>query len=136
MAELTLVLVPHLAGASAGHPAVEAATRELYADGSETLGVKTSLVGHPPEDGAKGALQDLTFAISAPGAIAGLVRVFRLWLARDRRRSIDVTIARPGAESTKLHVSGDSVSLEALQQVVDSALRAERDKDPTASDDA
>jgi hypothetical protein len=127
VAELTLTITPRLSGASVVHPAVESALHELVADAQHAAGVKLSIVDREATPGHKGTLQEVALALTAPGAVAGVVQIFRLWLGRDRRRSIDVSINRPGQDPVELHVSGDGISLDALQKAVDSAIQADED---------
>jgi hypothetical protein len=67
---------------------------------------------------------ELVVSVSASGGIASLVRVARLWLSRDRRRSLKVTVQTAGTLTT-YEVSGDDISVGALRDALNAAIRAQ-----------
>jgi hypothetical protein len=65
---------------------------------------------------------------------AALVRGWRLWLQRDRRRSLRVTVKEAGELKTEIIINGDNVSLETLENAIGAAAssdRQESDGSPT-----
>jgi hypothetical protein len=57
-----------------------------------------------------------------------IVQLFRLWLERDKRRSVEVTINRPGAaEPTVIQVTGEQVSLDVLTAALHAAVELAQD---------
>ena len=86
-----------------------------------TLGQRTLA----PAAGTKGGWEQIFITVSSSAAV---VRLFRLWLQRDRRRSITVEIESEQDEAVTLTVNGEAVSLDALQRAVDAALKQSRKK--------
>ena len=116
-------LSPQLTGVSQGHPAYEQAIAELMDATAEVPSVTTRFEGSTDSAaGTKGAAQDIAVVLSTPGSIAALVACWRLWLKRDRDRSIDVTIEEAGAPATRVHVSGSSISMTAIELALTEAL--------------
>ena len=81
----------------------------------------------PAEGGSKGPLTELVISVSASGGAASLVKLVRIWLARDRRRSLKVTIQTTGTQATgtlmTYEISGDGVSDETLRHALEAAAR-------------
>ncbi len=68
--------------------------------------------------GAKGQLADLVVLLGGPASIGAVVRIFRLWLERDRRRWLALTIdAGDGAPRT-IKIEGDAISERTLHDAV------------------
>ncbi len=111
----TLAVEPILDGLERGHPAHRAATTEL-------LDVSPKTTAAPVDSvlGAKGPSSDLVWQLApaAPVIAAALVRGWRLWLQRDRRRSLRITVKESGATRTEIIINGDNVSLETLENAV------------------
>lgn len=138
------VISVSLPGVDPGHSAFQAAYAELLED----LGTAPSLrprerdlpAGAPSCDGGfKGLLTELVVSLSAPGSIAALVKIVQIWLARDRRRSLKVTVHTTGTRATgtqtTYEISGDGVSVETLRHALEAAAQANpAADDPAASD--
>lgn len=124
--QLTLRITPGMEGLARSHPAAIQATEELYADIRRSPG---TLIEERDTERAqpstKGALQELLLSPESAGAAWAAVKVVKLWLARDRRRTLTVTIDRPGHERQTIHASGDSISVEALERAVHDVVGAE-----------
>jgi len=125
MKEYTLTVEPILDGLQPSHPAHRAATMELL-----NLSPKPTtevLTGSP---GSKGVSQDLVWQLapSAPVVAGALVRAWRLWLQRDRRRSLRVTLNESGAPKREILVDGENISLETLESAIGAVL--DRDDEP------
>lgn len=70
-----------------------------------------------------GVLQELVLIASAPSSAATVVSLVRLWLKRDRHRSISLKIRPSGKEPVTVEASGDNLSLATLEKVIDSTFR-------------
>jgi Effector Associated Constant Component 1 len=104
-----------------GHTAAQAGIGELFADLKDVPELRAS--EHETGEGdRKGVASELLVSLGTPGAIAGLVRIVRLWLSRDRRRSLTVTI-RDTADGTSITVAGDHISTETLASALDAATK-------------
>jgi hypothetical protein len=112
------------------NPAFELATQEFVSDARETPELDVSErrrsasdegVATPVTKG--GILQELVLIASAPSSAATVVSLCRLWLKRDRHRSISLNIKRPGKKPVAVEASGDNVSLGTLEKVIESAFR-------------
>jgi hypothetical protein len=111
-----------IAGLSDDHSAFQAATREFASDARQMRDVtlKERDVGSP---GGKGFLQEFALIPSGPSAAWAVVQLVKLWIGRDRRRSIQVTIKRPGKEPIVVEASGDSLSQQTLDKAIHDALQ-------------
>lgn len=108
----------------ADHPAVDSAIEDLRAEaraGREVI-VEELVVSAP---GEKGAVIKWVAKALTPGGDSAIVRLFELWLGRDRRRSAEVTISVPGsADPTVIKVTLENGSLEALSKALEVASEA------------
>lgn len=124
MAEARLTI--SLAGLRDDHPAAQAALGELVGDlrSEPQLRTKESSAAFGV---GKGAPPELIVSLSA-ATVAGLARIVSLWLNRDKRRSIKVSLRTPTSERN-ISVEGDQISVKALTAALDAALKLEQ---PTA----
>jgi hypothetical protein len=103
---------------------LRSAAAELVADLRELdgLGVTWDSI---PAPGTKGQWSDLVVALGGPSAIGGAVRVFHLWLNRDRRRSLALTRDNGDGKLLTIELSGETISdqtvRDAIQRMVDTA---------------
>jgi hypothetical protein len=110
-------------GVPKDHPAHMQAAEEFLSDVHDEPGLVVKQESAATQRSLrKGGIQDLVLAPGSAGAAWAVVRITKLWLARDRRRTIDLSISRPGSEPLTVHASGESVSLEALENTVRRAL--------------
>jgi hypothetical protein len=72
--------------------------------------------------GGKGVPVELIVSLSTPGTVAGLARIVNLWLHRDRRRSLKVSV-QTAADEKVVSVAGDEISVEALTAALNAALK-------------
>jgi hypothetical protein len=122
MENYTLVAVPILEGLQPSHPAHRAAMMELLQ--SEPKPATETSDGAP---GSKGVSHDLVWQLAptVPVTVGALVRAWRLWLQRDRRRSLHITVKESGATKTEFEVSGENISLESVEKAIEAALDRE-----------
>jgi hypothetical protein len=107
-----------LSGLGPDHPAVRAATEELLVDLSSGAGLTFS-DGGTPEPGTKGWVHDLMFAAGSTGAIGSVVRIFHLWLKRDRRRSLTLSKYVDGGHVLNIEITGDPISEETVRAAIE-----------------
>ena len=120
MAKVEAKLDVHLEGLGSDHPASQAAMDELLSD----LKSVTELEAEEREansDGSKGVMVELVVSLGAPGSIAGLARIMQLWLGRDMRRSLTVSVRNAGKE-TVVAIEGDHISADAVVNALRSAV--------------
>ena len=113
-----------LEGLERTHRAHEAAVHELTEYAHETPGVAVVEATGEATDGAKGSWEPLVLSVASPTAT---VAIFRLWLQRDRRRSVKVKIHSGKQAPVEVEADGENISLHALQSAVEAALKAARD---------
>ena len=112
-------------GVAGGHPAYLQAAEEFVHDIREQPGIAVAeRAAAAPPSGAKGAVQELILAPGTATLALAAVKIMKLWLSRDRRRTIDININRPGSEPVTLHASGEHISLDVLEETVRRALDA------------
>ena len=112
-------VIPGLAEVDANHPALIDAADELEAD--LRIDAPSALADEAvATDGTKGLIQDLILNIGGSGAAGGLaVRALRIWLERDRRRSLKVVHkSSDGAVLAEVELSGDGISTETLNRAL------------------
>jgi hypothetical protein len=118
---MTDVLVEFdLAGLRSDHPAAQVAHRELLAD----LRTDPRLEAREQSGqiaAGKGLPVELIVSLGGTsGALAAVARILKLWLQRDRRRSVKVSVRTPAGE-TIVSVEGDQISTETLAKALESA---------------
>lgn len=99
------------------HPSVQAAINELKTDlrdAPSSVDVREAAL---PDKGTKGSISDIIIAMGTPAGIAGVARIFHLWLSRDKHRSLLLT-HRSGGRETVIEIDGENVSAETVDQAV------------------
>jgi hypothetical protein len=108
-----------VAGLEAGHTAALDALDELFADLKSVPELKAAerdAAGH----GGKGALAELIVGLGSTGSIAAFARIVRLWLERDRHRSLTVSITE--RETGKvIKIEGENISIGTLTEALGAA---------------
>jgi hypothetical protein len=129
MAIAEAVLEVRFAGLGLQHSAAHAGIAELMADlrGTPKLRAREHA---ETENGLKGAPVELLVTLGASGTVAGLTRIVRLWLSRDKRRSLTVRLQN-SAKETVVSVEGDQISVDALTKALDSAIKLDQDSLPS-----
>lgn len=122
-----------LEGIGLEHSAAQAAIGELISDLTSVPELKARQRG-VADAGTKGAPVDLVVSLGVQGTIVGLVQIIKIWLGRDRRRSLTVSITNDD-DKTVVHVEGEQVStstlteaLRAAKLTVDTSSPAEPDR--------
>jgi hypothetical protein len=124
---IEVVMDVQLPGVDPAHPAFQGAVGELLADLRTVPALRARERDVPAERGSKGPLTELALSVSASGGMAALVRIVRIWLDRDRKRSLKVTVTT--TKKTKTYdISGDGVSVETLKQALNAAIRTPDEK--------
>lgn len=130
MASIRIGIRPGLAGLNADEEPLRASTRELVTD-LRSEGLPPVEAGqHQP--GSKGQIAELMITLGGPTtAVAAAVRIFHLWLKRDRRRSLTLTIDRGSGRPSVIRIEGEAVSerlvSDAVQKLVDGADEGPRE---------
>jgi hypothetical protein len=127
--QLQIGIEPRMNGIKADHPAHEQSIEELLSELHGLPGVAITKRDRTHHGSAgKGVLQEIFLIPGGTTAALGAVKIIKvkiikLWLSRDRRRSIDITISRADSEPLTIHASGDNLSLEALEGTFRQALK-------------
>jgi hypothetical protein len=74
-----------------------------------------------PEEGAKGAIDQLVIALGSVGVFGAVVECFRAWLGRDRNRRIDVRWVENGVERS-VTLTGEAVDVKTVQEIAKAAV--------------
>jgi hypothetical protein len=116
-----------LAGIGLGHPAAQAAIGELLADlrRAPQLPVREF---ETSSEGVKGGSLEILVTLGTSGAIASLVQIVKLWLTRDRRRSLVISV-RNSADGVDINIEGEQISVAALTQALASTAKLDRTAD-------
>jgi hypothetical protein len=73
-----------------------------------------------PVAGQKGGIETIILALGTSGAIAAAVEIMKAWLARDKKRSLELAVDRGGRKET-VSVSG-TVDAATLTKFMEKAL--------------
>jgi hypothetical protein len=119
-----VVINPHLPGVDPGHSAFQAARAELLEDLGTVSSLRAREQDLPTDGGSKGPLTELVVSISASGGIAALVKIVQLWLGRDRKRSLQVTV-QTTENKTTYDISGEGISIETLRDALQAAVQTQ-----------
>lgn len=117
-----IVIAIDLPGVDPGHPAFQACRAELIDDLRTVPSLQARERDVPSDGGSKGPLTELVVSVSASGGIAAVVKIVRIWLARDRKRSLKITV-QTTAHVTKYDISGENISIETLRDALEAAVR-------------
>ncbi|MFF3642177.1 hypothetical protein [Streptomyces sp. NPDC002564] len=123
-----------VAGVDADHPLAQHAYEEFREEADAVAGLITEERATPVA-GQKGAWTELVLAFGSLGAGHGVVNLIRLWLERDQKRSVEVTVTKPGEEPFTVRGSGEKVSLGLLEQAVKAAVEGATAPKPTTEDE-
>lgn len=135
-----ITLHPGLSTLTAADEPLQRATGELIADLRDVIGLRVT-EEDAPGTGHKGGLTDLVIALGGPSVVAGVVTVVRLWLSRDRRRSLTLRAARPGEEPLWIEITGDNIAERTVHEAflrllggsepIEPGLDSDSEPDPT-----
>lgn len=127
MAEITVDA--DIRGIDRAHPALRAAWGELLADLRATPGLRAQEHDVADEGAVKGKgwETELIVGLTGTGTVTGLVQALKLWLARDRRRSVTVTVRSDGQEAS-YEIAGENISTGTLQAALDVAVQRDHGK--------
>jgi hypothetical protein len=121
MAEV--VIAGGIRDVDAGNSAAQRAWAEIRADLRSVPGlrieerpVKTD--GEPK----KGWETDLIVGLTSTGTITGLVQVFKLWLGRDRRRHLKLTVSSTPDGGKVIEVDADNASTDLVRNALEAAF--------------
>ncbi|MFJ7062083.1 hypothetical protein ACIQVA_30955 [Streptomyces microflavus] len=113
-----------LAGLDGDHEAVLDARAELTADLRSVPGARLR-ERVSPTGGTKGVVSELVLGITGAGGLTALAQIVKVWLQRDRRRSVTLTITETRTGKV-VRVEGDAVS----NDVLAAALSAREEPPP------
>jgi hypothetical protein len=124
--ELRIGVQLGMLGLPGDHPAQLQGTDEFLHDIHDEIGITVKDRAVSPANGtrAKGGLPEILLTPGSASAAWALVRIVKLWLARDRRRTIDITLSGPGEESFTVQASGENLSVDALEGAVRKVLES------------
>ena len=112
-----------VSGLDPDHPAHETAMDEFMADAREAAELEVSECNAVSHGSKGGVLQELVLnGSAAPSSAVAVVQLVKLWLRRDRHRSIQVTIRQEGKKPVTVEASGDQMSLDTFEKIVNKTL--------------
>lgn len=125
-----------IAGVDHGHSAVRGAWAELRQDLDGTSPrLRVSERHRSDRSNTKGLWDEVIVSLTTTGSLTAFVSALRLWLGRDRRRSVTVTVHDNGRENS-YEISGENISTVTLQHALEAAVKAgsanDKKKKPTA----
>lgn len=124
-----ITLHPGLSTLTAADEPLQRATGELIADLRGVAGLRVT-EEDAPGTGHKGGLTDLVIALGGPSVVAGVVTVVRLWLSRDRRRSLTIRAARSGEDLVWIEIAGDNIAERTVHEAIQRLLGVSDPIDP------
>src|SRR5690349_11585679 len=109
MAEITVDA--DIRGIDRAHSAFQGAWGELLADLRAAPGLRARERDVTAEAAIskKGWETELIIGLTGTGTVTGLVQALKLWLGRDRRRSVTVTV-RSGGQAVTYDIAGENIS--------------------------
>jgi hypothetical protein len=113
---VTIGLVPD----SARYDADDDRWRDQVADLVRDLKVETGslTVARTPVPGTKGSLDSLVLALGSAGVFTTALDVLRVWLARDKTRSVDLTYTDREGKQQRLSVTAANSGADTLAPVI------------------
>ncbi|MDB4872416.1 MAG: hypothetical protein JWL97_3420 [Gemmatimonadales bacterium] len=103
------------------HQACLAATEDFVSYVREMTGVAKLPEPAGNALGSKGSWEQIALSVSSPAA---LVAVCRLWLQRDRKRSLRIKVQSGDLPPMEVTAEGDAISLKALERAIESSLKS------------
>lgn len=110
-----------VAGIDPDHPLAQHAYEEFTEDADAVAGLVTEERATPLA-GQKGAFTELVLILSTRGAGNGVINLIKLWLERDQKRSVELTVTKPGEEPFTVRGSGEKISLDLLEETLKAAI--------------
>ena len=74
-----------------------------------------------PVPGTKGAVDQVILALGSAGAFTAAVQIVRAWLARDKHRTVRMTVTGPDGRVRTVQISAENASAETLAPFVAAA---------------
>lgn len=120
-------------GIDRSHSAFQAAWGELLSDLRTDSGLRTQErdVAAEAAKPGKGWETELIIGLTSTGTVTGLVQALKIWLSRDRRRSVMVTI-RSGGQEARYEIAGENISTGTLQAALNVAVQQEHGNEKKA----
>lgn len=125
MTPVEAVLTVRLDDVGPDHASARAATADLVADlrsSSEVPLTERAIT----ELGTKGSTIEWVVSLMTPATMLSLTRIVQLWLGRDRRRSLVISV-RSTKTGKVIEVTGDRVTVDALTEAAAYVMDAEDD---------
>lgn len=119
-----------LAGLAEDHPATRVALGELLIDLRSDPQLRAGERQAASGEG-KGVPVELIVSLTTSGTVAGLARIVNLWLHRDRRRSLTVSVQTQAGEKV-VSVAGEEISIEALTAALAAAAKLDQSTGDTS----
>jgi hypothetical protein len=103
---------------------------DQVADLTSELRRETEAVRHrrEPAPGAKGAADQMILALGTAGAFKLAVDVVRTWLARDKSRSLRITVSGPDGSPRTVELSAENAGGDAWQPIIEAAARLSQER--------
>ena len=117
-----VVIDTYVHGVTPDHSAAQIAREELLKVLADFPELRATQRAVKSSSLAKSLISELVLSVTTSGSLAALVRVARLWLGRDRHRTLKVTVRADGKETT-YDITGDNVSIDTLRHALEAAVQ-------------
>lgn len=81
-----------------------------------------------PVEGRKGGIEAIILALGSAGAIKAFVDIIKVWITRDRNRSVKLKLNR-GGELFEWEIDGSMLNKELVQDFMEVAIKQFSDQD-------
>jgi Effector Associated Constant Component 1 len=78
-------------------------------------------VARTPVAGTKGTVDQLILTLGSAGVIDAAVALLRAWLARDKHRSVEITVTGPDRQPTSVVISAENAGADAVAPLIAAA---------------
>ncbi|MCT9008053.1 effector-associated constant component EACC1 [Streptomyces rhizosphaerihabitans] len=122
MSSIEVVVQLTVEGIDPDHPLVEQAQTEFREHAEDVAGLLIE-ERSTPVTGQKGALTELAILFTSSRAGSAVVNLIKVWLERDQKRSVEVTVTKPGEQPFTVRASGEKISLSVLEESFKTAVQ-------------
>jgi Effector Associated Constant Component 1 len=78
-------------------------------------------VGRTPVAGAKGTVDQLILTLGSAGVFEATVALLRAWLARDKHRSVEITVTGTDRRTTSVLINAENAGADAIAPLIAAA---------------
>ena len=121
-----LQILPSVDGLNEHSPVIDDAVDDFREDVRASREIELVQGSPAPRDNSKGVFETIVVGLGGPAGVAAsaaaLARIMRLWLERDRDRSLTIKLPDSKGAGTEIKISGENVSNDAILKAVERVL--------------